>query len=111
MDGAYTQESTGTLAMELDGIIPGTKYDQLLVTGAAALDGSLDVTLLGEFTPAVGQSFTIMTYASRTGVFEDISLPPVASDQEWTLEYGDTALVLSLGEKDEINIFLPLFIH
>jgi hypothetical protein len=56
----------------LAGLTPGTGYSQLDVTGAAALDGVLDVTLLlseSFSTLEPGDTFAIMSYASRSGDF------------------------------------------
>ena len=36
---------------------------------AAALDGTIGVSLLGGFHPALGDTFPIMTFASETGDF------------------------------------------
>src|SRR6185312_13816824 len=41
-----------------------TEYDQLAVTGTAALGGTLKVALNSGFTPAIGQAFNVATYAS-----------------------------------------------
>ena len=96
VDGDYTQDSSGALAIELDGTTPGSGYDQLAVTGAATLGGTLDVSLIPGFTPTAGQSFAIMTYASHTGEFDTLNLPSLSGDLEWKLEYGSTAFLLSI---------------
>jgi len=96
VDGDYTQESLGTLAIELGGTTAGTDYDQLVVTGVATLDGTLDASLIPGFTPSAGQNFTIMTYASHTGEFDTLNLPSLSGDLEWVLEYGPTALLLKI---------------
>jgi len=96
VDGDYTQDSSGTLAIELDGTTAGTDYDQLVVTGAVTFGGTLDVSLIPGFTPSAGQNFTIMTYASRSGEFDTQNLPPLSGDLEWILEYGPTALILKI---------------
>jgi hypothetical protein len=92
--GDFTQYSSGTLYIELGGTTPGTEYDQLTVTGSATLAGTLDVSLINSFTPDYGQTFTIMTYASKSGTFDTVNLPALSGGLEWTLEYGDTALTI-----------------
>ncbi len=96
VDGDYTQESLGTLAIQLAGTTPGTDYDQLVVTGVATLSGTLDVSLIPDFTPTAGQNFAIMTYASHTGEFDTLELPSLSGDLEWVLEYGPTTLLLKI---------------
>ncbi len=49
--GDYLQQQRGILDVELGGVAPGTEHDQLTVTGDAALDGGLAVSLIDEFSP------------------------------------------------------------
>jgi hypothetical protein len=70
--GNYTQAATGSLALKLAG--PGGN-DLLQVDGAAALGGTLNVSLLGTFIPSAGQSFYLIEYASRSGTFATLNLP------------------------------------
>ena len=68
--GNYTQSSTGTLIIE---IASGVSFDHLIVTGTAALAGTLQVNVLGGFNP-LGQSFTFLTAAAGvTGTFGTIN--------------------------------------
>lgn len=96
--GDYTQESTGVLAMEIGGTTPDTEHDQLLVSGTAALDGTLQVSLIESFIPSLGDSFTLMTYASQTGNFATENLPDLGPGLAWELTYGDNALTLTVVE-------------
>lgn len=73
--GNFTQGAGSTLNVELGGLTQGVNYDLLQVTGTAALDGTLNVTLLGGFTGAVGNVFDVLTYASRTGDFAIVNFP------------------------------------
>ena len=61
IDGNLTQTSTGTLQMEIGGLLQGTEFDFLDVSGAAVLDGTLDIALLNGFIPNAGQTFDILT--------------------------------------------------
>jgi len=67
--GTYTQVNPGGFNVEIGGTVAGTDYDQVTSQGAAALVGTLNVTLVNGFTPTPGQTFTILTYGSRTGDF------------------------------------------
>ncbi len=66
--GNYTQTSAGTLNIELGGVATG-QFDQLLVSGTATLDGTLNVSLINGFTPTPPQSFPVLTFVSRSGDF------------------------------------------
>ena len=68
----YSQESAGTFLAELDGYVAGTSYDQLAVSGAAHLAGTLDVALASGFVPQVGDTFDLILYGSIDGNFENL---------------------------------------
>ncbi|NBV87691.1 MAG: hypothetical protein EBS01_15790, partial [Verrucomicrobia bacterium] len=70
---AYSQTAKGLLHMELAGTSAGTLYDQIRVTGAASLDGTLEIALLNGFTPSAGQTFDILTFGSATGKFSQVT--------------------------------------
>jgi uncharacterized repeat protein (TIGR01451 family) len=67
--GDYTQGPTGTLNIELGGVISGTQYDLLDVTGAASLSGTLNVSLINSFMPISGTVFRIVNFSTRSGDF------------------------------------------
>jgi hypothetical protein len=98
VDGDFTQESTGTLAIELGGTTAGTEYDQVNVTGAASFDGTLEITLIDDFSPSAGQTFTLMTYASRDGIFSSTHLPILDPGLIWEINYYTTSLTLTAKE-------------
>lgn len=85
------------LATELEGPNPGTGgYDQLSnTTGPINLNnGTLTVSLLNGYLPNVGNSFTIATGTSRTGVFSTLNLP--VGNAFWSVSYTATSVVLTL---------------
>jgi hypothetical protein len=71
--GNYTQSGSGTLAADIGGTTAGTQYDQLAVSGTATLGGALNATQLGGFTPVGGNSFDVVTAATRTGTFGTVT--------------------------------------
>lgn len=66
--GSYQQTKSGTFATVLTGATPGRKFGQLVITGAAQLAGTINVTT-SHFTPKKKQSFQVMRYQSHTGSF------------------------------------------
>jgi hypothetical protein len=65
MNGAYTQTATGALDIELGGM-SGGMIDLLAVSGTASLGGTLNVATIGSFTPALGNTFQVLTYGSSS---------------------------------------------
>ncbi|MCA9064391.1 MAG: hypothetical protein KDA96_15075, partial [Planctomycetaceae bacterium] len=64
-EGQFTQRGTGRVDLQLGGTNPGTEFDQIIVTGHASLDGTLDVSRTGGFTPVNGDSFEILRFDTR----------------------------------------------
>ena len=69
--GDYSQMSAGTLAI---GLFP-TGFDQLHITGAAHLGGTLTVSLSGGFVPAPGTTYDLLSATSINGMFAALDLP------------------------------------
>ena len=67
--GDYTQTRIGTLSLKIRGYAPSTEFDQLNVSGQAQLCGTLDVTRVGGFAPALGDNFDVLTFGSASGDF------------------------------------------
>lgn len=96
--GRFANSGDGTLAFDLGGLTAGSQYDQLIVTGAAALDGTLAVSLFnlggGLFTPSVGNTFTLLTATEGVGgTFDALLLP---GGFQWNVAYGANNVVLSV---------------
>ncbi len=70
------------LSMELGGTALGSEYDHVAVAGILSLDGSLDVSLIDDFTPSAGQSFDVLDFGTLSGNFATINLPSVP-DLTW----------------------------
>jgi Big-like domain-containing protein/Calx-beta domain-containing protein/hemolysin type calcium-binding protein len=94
LTGAYTAGPAGKLAVDIGGLTPGTQHDQLQVSGAITLGGTLDITTLPGFTPTVGQSFTIATGSSVTGDFAAIDGADLPGDLHYVVEKTPTAAIL-----------------
>ncbi len=96
IDGDYTQAAGAALDIEIGGTAPGTQYDRLVVTGTAALDGALDVTLINAFDRAIGSTFVFLQAGSVVGAFDPVSLPPADCASSWNLTYNATNATLAL---------------
>src|SRR5262249_38050932 len=75
ISGDYTQTAAGALNLKIGGGTPGSGYDQLKVSGTAAFDGTLTVSLSNGFGPRAGQVFNIITFAASSGSFATVNLP------------------------------------
>jgi len=96
VEGDVALMDSSTLEIELGGLIPVDQHDAFDITGEIALDGTLAISLLGSFEPAVGESFTVMNAGSITGEFEALEAPVLPSGLAWTVSYTPTAVVLGV---------------
>jgi hypothetical protein len=94
ISGSYTQLAGGVLEVELGGLVPGSEYDQLLISGAAVLTGTLDISLINGFVPAENDAFTIMTFGSHSGTFGAINGADIGGGLVLDPEYGATNFLL-----------------
>ena len=98
LTGADPMSSTSILNIDIGGLTVGTQYDQLAASGSAALSGTLNVNLISSYVPDVGDTFTLLTYASMTGTFDAVVLPPLSGEKSWNApSYGTTSLTLGVG--------------
>ena len=97
VEGDYTQTSTGTLGVQLEGTAAGMNFSQLVVTGMATLAGSVNVTLLDQYLPGTNTSFEIMTFGSASGnvtsyngtsLSNGLTLRPIRTATDLTLTTG-----------------------
>jgi hypothetical protein len=77
VSGNYNQGLKATLEVQVAGPASSGQFGQLNVTGTATLGGTLLVTLLNNYVPQSGDSFTILTFASRGNPTTDfVNAPP-----------------------------------
>ena len=87
----FTQTATGTLALTVGGSSSG----QLNVSGAATLDGTLTISLADGFIPNLGDTFQIVSFASRTGQFATINGLNIGGGLAFQADYSATGLTLT----------------
>ncbi len=88
--------SGSVTTIELAGVMPGSEYDQVRVTGALTLDGALNIALLEGYAPAAGDSFDIFDWGTLSGTFANLSLPPLAGGMTWNTSQLYATGVLSV---------------
>ncbi|BBO34726.1 hypothetical protein PLANPX_4338 [Lacipirellula parvula] len=94
------QQPGGTLSIELGGVDNSSplhaQFDQLLVFGAATLGGTLDVSLVGGFVPAIGDKFPILKATGGLTSFDAMNLPALPSDRAWSATRSVDTLALTV---------------
>jgi hypothetical protein len=84
--GSYTQ-SMGALEIQINGSTPGSGYDVLSVTNAAALTGgSVKITVIPEYqAPAGLTTYDVVTGGTLSTNGATVSLPPDAGGVKWSV--------------------------
>ncbi len=81
-NGGYVSSSSALLNCALGGTVPGTNYGQLQVAGTVTLNGALSVDLVSGFSPALNDSFTVLTAGTRNGTFGNFFYPSNAATMQ-----------------------------
>jgi hypothetical protein len=96
--GNYTQFAAGSLNIAIGGLTAGSQYDQLAITGAAALDGTLNLSQINNFVPSAGNTFQVIATGSLSGTFATINGTTISSGLVYHPTYSNTGLTLTVGQ-------------
>ncbi|MFA9373158.1 MAG: Ig-like domain-containing protein, partial [Poseidonibacter sp.] len=105
----YTQTSDAVLEIEIGGNgLAGASdgFDQVNIAGNASFDGTLKVSILDDFIPKIGDTYTIMTYDSYDGFFNNgEGLYGFHSDYYFEIVQTDKKIDLIVREIVEGDLF------
>src|SRR5262249_42618417 len=93
--GSYTQ-STGVLNIDIGGTTAATQFDQLTISGAASLNGTLNLDLINSFVPTLGETFDILNASSVGGTFATVNGTAINSMEHFTVLYNMPANTVTL---------------
>jgi autotransporter-associated beta strand protein len=103
VSGNYMQTPSATLTVQIGGTDPD-QVSVLNVLGNANLKGALDPELVNGFVPAIGQSFSILGYASVTGLFSHIRNKVFDNGRKrWSLVYQPTGAALVVESNGRVK--------
>ena len=88
--------ASSTTQIELGGTGPG-EFDQLDVAGSASLAATLDAILIDGFSPALGQTFTIISAEDGVvGTFDTMNIPVLGEGLSLDVIYHPTFVALEV---------------
>ena len=93
LGGNFTQSNDGTLEIEIASLL---SFDQLMVSGTASLDGTLDVILDG-YTGHAGDTFAILTSSGLIGNFGTFDLPELNNGLVFTERVTSNNVILTVS--------------
>ena len=85
------------LDVNIGGTSPTVNYDQYAIAGAAALSGTLNISLTNGFEPALSDSFEIMTFSSRSGSFDTVNGLSIGNGNQFVVDYQDNRVLLTVA--------------
>ena len=92
----YTQNSSGSLNIQIGGSTAGTQYSQLAVANGVSLHGTLNLKLINGFLPAIGNTFIILTGTAVSGTFATVNGLSINSGEHFTVTYHPTNVTLTV---------------
>src|SRR5207248_3292672 len=92
--GDVTLHDTASIVEDLGGRTRGGEYDAIDITGHATLGGSIGVRAINGFVPLPGQSFQVISFASRDGDVTVFNQTPYEG-LRFTKTYTGTTLTLT----------------
>jgi len=98
VDSDFTQSPLGTFVSVASTTASGG-FGKMVVDGTATLGGTLRLEINEGFTPAAGQSFTVMQYGSRLGTFDLIEVPGLSPSLDVIANYDAPFVTLSVVAK------------
>ncbi|HEX7377993.1 MAG TPA: hypothetical protein VF278_12810, partial [Pirellulales bacterium] len=96
INGNLTLTSTSIINVELAGKT-SDQFGRLTVSGATALDGTMNISLVNGYQPALGDAFKVMTYGSEAGQFATINGAGIPNNLALAAAYNTTDLTLTAG--------------
>jgi hypothetical protein len=94
IQGNYTQTASGVLDVK----IAQQGSDFLNVAGTATLDGTLNISLIGHFTPQAGDVFVPLSFGDRSGDFATVNGQTINDHLAFDLAFDDHNLFLQANE-------------
>jgi uncharacterized repeat protein (TIGR01451 family) len=94
VSGNYSQAAAAAFNVKIGGTGTG-QYDVLAPGTNAALLGTLNVSLINNFSPAINNSFTIVN-GPYSGTFSPINYPSLPAGEGWSIAYNSNAVVLTI---------------
>jgi hypothetical protein len=92
--GNYTQTASGVLVVK----IGQQGSDFLNIAGTATLDGALNISLIGNFTPQPGDVFVPLSFGDRSGDFATVNGQTINEHLAFDLAFDGNNLFLQANE-------------
>lgn len=86
----YTSTTNSLVTFQIGGLNPGSGHDQIRINSSATLAGTLRAALANGYIPTAGNTYTVMTFTARSGLFTNFSF----LDYEFGVVQNTTNVIL-----------------
>lgn len=102
IQGDLIMNPTGVVEMEIGGTPPSGRNDRINISGTAAFDGTVHVSLKNGYTPQRGEQYIVANaVGGRTGTFANIVAPNnVCNGVTFVMVYSSTAAIVLIRPPD-----------
>jgi hypothetical protein len=105
IEGNYTQQPAGSLAIEIGGVLAG-ETKPLVVSGNAVIAGALDLTLANDFVPVLGNTFEVVQsqFGNVGGRFARVNGTLPTEDLGLAVTYTPTKVLVRVSIPGDANL-------
>lgn len=111
LDEHYAQGVSGTLQIDIGGLLPGSDFGVFEVAKQAALNGRLALSVTNGFLPASGDVFRVMGYGTHSGEFAQVDrglgLAFGPEYQAGGVVVSDNPLLVEFSQRPDQRTMLP----
>jgi hypothetical protein len=101
----YTETNSASINIQLGGSTAGTNFDQVDINGTATFDGTLNVSLVNNFTPTLDSTFDVLTYDSLNSSSNlDFTGLIINSALKFVPQWFNNKLTLKVVENSSTNL-------
>jgi len=97
LQGGLAMDANTRFNAELGGTTPGTGHDRLQANRPVSINGTLTISLVNSFAPAVGQTFQVLTCNPCSGAFHTVTGPDISSTGAFEVQYTSTAVTVRIS--------------
>src|SRR5262249_8688719 len=94
--GNFVNSSSALVESQIGGTANG-QFGRIAVSGTAGLSGTFTAILADGFLPVAGNSFSVLTFASRTGDFTTVNGLSLPNGLIFNRTFSGTAMTLTVA--------------
>lgn len=103
VNGDVDLGNNSRLLFEIGGLVQGTDYDFINISGQITLDGIFASVLINGFNPNLGDMFQVMSFGALQGLFSQVLVPPLGNGLSFAVTTSASGVLLDVQGLGPIN--------